>query len=190
LRHTFWILVLITGHAYAQVLQIDQDGSTHRVGPGWTEHADVDSQADRYAPAVQDAARKYNLSPLLLDTLAREESGYDPTALSPAGAIGIMQLMPATARELHVDPWDPTQNIFGGAAYLRQQIDHFNGNLEMALAAYNAGSARVIRFTGVPPYPQTRRYVGRALDRLAGWSLQSLPLPDADRPSNRSGANP
>jgi soluble lytic murein transglycosylase-like protein len=185
-----WILALLAGPAYAQVLQVSADGTAHAVGPGWTAPGDSDSQAKRYARAVQDAAQRYELSPLLLDTVAREESGYDPTAVSASGAIGIMQLMPDTAHELQVDPWDPVQNIFGGAAYLRRQIDRFNGNLELALAAYNAGSGRVIRFTGVPPYSQTRRYVGRNLDRLAKWSLQSVPLPDVELASNRSGATP
>src|SRR5262249_42856509 len=108
---------------------------------------------------------------LLLDAVAREESAYDPRAVSPTGAIGIMQLMPATARELHVDPWDPVQNIFGGAAYLRQQIDRFGGNLELALAAYNAGSGHILRYKGLPPYAETRRYIDRNLDRLANLSL-------------------
>jgi soluble lytic murein transglycosylase-like protein len=177
------VILLLAAQAHAQVLQVDTDGTARAVGPGWATPVGQESLAKRYAQVVQDAAQKYELSPLLLDTVAREESGYVSTALSPAGAIGIMQLMPATARELGVDPWDPVQNIFGGAAYLRQQIDRFEGNLDLALAAYNAGSERVIHFGGVPPFSQTRRYVGKNLDRLATWSLGSAPLPDLTSPS-------
>jgi soluble lytic murein transglycosylase-like protein len=177
------LLLAAQVHAHAQVLQVDVDGTARAVGPGWTTPVEQDSLAKRYAPVVQDAARKYELSPLLLDSVAREESGYVSTALSPSGAIGIMQLLPATARELGVDPWDPVQNIFGGAAYLRQQLDRFKGNLDLALAAYNAGGERVIRFAGVPPYSQTRRYVAKNLDRLATWSLGSSPLPNLTSPS-------
>jgi soluble lytic murein transglycosylase-like protein len=121
--------------------------------------------------AFEAAARRHDLSVDLLLAVARAESNCRADAVSPAGAIGIMQLMPDTARELGVDPRDPSQNIDGGAAYLRRQIDSFGGRLDLALAAYNAGPAPVARRDAVPPYAETRRYVGRNLDMLADRSL-------------------
>jgi soluble lytic murein transglycosylase-like protein len=124
-----------------------------------------------YRSAVEAAAARYDLSPAFLDAVARAESGYDPDAVSPAGAIGVMQLMPKTARDLGVDPRDPAQNILGGAAYLRLLLDRFNGDIDKTLAAYNAGPGSVDRYAGVPPYRETRAYVAANLDRLAARSL-------------------
>lgn len=118
-------------------------------------------------PAVLAAAKKYDLSPLLIDAVARQESGYRVNAVSPVGAIGVMQLMPGTARMLGVNPRDPHANIDGGARYLRQLIDRFGGNVAMALAAYNAGPARVERARGVPRIAETQKYVTRILANLA-----------------------
>jgi soluble lytic murein transglycosylase len=88
------------------------------------------------------------------------ESGYDPEALSTKGAVGLMQLMPETARELAVaDPWDPEQNVRGGVAYLKRMLDLFTGDLDFALAAYNAGPNAVLAHAGVPPFEETRHYV-------------------------------
>lgn len=124
-----------------------------------------------YRTAIAAAAARYDLSPAFLDAVARAESGYNPAAVSPAGAIGVMQLMPQTARALGVDPRDPEQNILGGAAYLRLLLDRFGGDIDKALAAYNAGPGSVERYAGVPPYRETRAYVAANLDRLAGASL-------------------
>jgi soluble lytic murein transglycosylase-like protein len=112
---------------------------------------------------VEEAARRYGLDPALVDAVVRTESGYDPSATSPAGAMGLMQLMPATARALGVaDPYDPVQNVHGGVRYLRGLVDRF-GDVTLALAAYNAGPGAVARHGGVPPYPETRAYVERVL---------------------------
>lgn len=115
---------------------------------------------------IQSAARRYGLDPALLRAVIEQESGFNPKAISAAGALGLMQLMPGTARDLGVtDPFDPAQNIDAGARYLRQQIDSF-GSLPLALAAYNAGPGAVRRYGGVPPYAETRTYVERILDSL------------------------
>ncbi|MGB9791097.1 MAG: lytic transglycosylase domain-containing protein [Thermacetogeniaceae bacterium] len=113
------------------------------------------------------AGRAFGIDPALLKAVARAESGLNPRAVSPAGALGIMQLMPATARALGVkDPFDPLQSIFGGARYLRYLLDRFGGDVRLALAAYNAGPGAVQRWGGVPPYRETREYVERVLGYL------------------------
>lgn len=116
-------------------------------------------------PTIANAARAEGLQPELLAAVAWQESRGRMTALSPKGAIGVMQLMPGTAREIGVNPHDPTENIMGGARYLRRQIDRF-GTVPLALAAYNAGPAAVSRFGGIPPYRETRSYVSSILARL------------------------
>ena len=112
-------------------------------------------------------ARGFGLEPPLLMALVWVESRYCPFVQSPAGAIGLGQLMPATARSLGVDPWNPQANLYGAALYLRQKWEEF-GNWELALAAYNAGSATVRKYGGIPPYPETRAYVRRVLEIYAG----------------------
>ena len=171
-------LVLTAAGARAQVLQVEDDGAVRQIGAGWQAPAPISKAlAGRpYAAAIDAAARAYGLSPDLLDAVARSESGYDAKIVSPAGAIGVMQLMPATAHSLGVDPWDPTQNIMGGAAYLRAQLDRFDGAIDLALAAYNAGGGRVVQYRGVPPFRETQAYVAANLDRLAKQSL-SAPIP-------------
>ena len=121
----------------------------------------------RFDALIRDAAHRFGLSADLIHAVIRAESDYDPTCISPAGAVGLMQLMPNTARALGVsDPYDPAQNILGGVRYLREQLDRF-GDLSLALAAYNAGPGAVTRHGGIPPYRETRLYVRRVLDYLA-----------------------
>lgn len=120
------------------------------------------------ASAMLTAAKKYNLSPLLIDAVARQESGYRINAVSRVGALGVMQLMPGTARMLGVgNPLDPHANIDGGARYLRRLLDRFDGNLAFALAAYNAGPGRVERARGIPRIAETQNYVTKILARLS-----------------------
>lgn len=110
------------------------------------------------------AASRFGVRVELLKAVARAESGFNPRAVSKAGAQGIMQLMPGTARALGVrNPFDPVENIFAGAAYLRSLLDRFGGNEVLALAGYNAGPGAVERAGGVPPYPETEAYVKRVL---------------------------
>lgn len=120
----------------------------------------------RYAPIIDAAAKQYGISPSLVDAVMWQESRYNPKAVSSAGAIGLMQLMPDTARHLGVNPYDPWQNVFGGAAYLRRQLDRFNNNVPFALAAYNAGPEAVAKHGGIPPYAETRNYVRTITRRL------------------------
>ncbi len=113
-----------------------------------------------YNDAIAEAAALYKLDPNLIRAIIRAESAFNPFAVSRAGAQGLMQLMPEVAEELSVlDPFDPRQNIFGGARYLRQLLDRNAGNLDLAVASYNAGPGAVDRYKGIPPYRETRDYV-------------------------------
>lgn len=111
---------------------------------------------------IYAASQKYGIDPNLLMSVAQQESGLNQSAVSPAGAIGVMQLMPETARELGVDPYDVAQNIEGGAKYLRQLLDRFNST-RLALAAYNAGPGAVEQAGGIPNYPETQNYVANVI---------------------------
>ncbi len=113
-------------------------------------------------PLAESAARKYGVPEDLFKRLVQQESGWNPRALSPKGAIGLAQLMPATARRLGVNPHDAVQNLDGGARYLKQQYTRFR-SWRLALAAYNAGPEAVERHNGVPPYAETRDYVRKIL---------------------------
>jgi soluble lytic murein transglycosylase-like protein len=119
-----------------------------------------------WAGAIAGAATAAGIDPALLGAVVWAESSFDPQASSPAGARGLAQLMPGTARELGVDIDDPAANLAGGARYLRAQLDRF-GDVELALAAYNAGPGRVAQAGGVPAIAETRAYVPRVLDYFA-----------------------
>jgi hypothetical protein len=113
-----------------------------------------------YNATIAEAANLYRLDPNLIRAIIRAESAFNPFAVSRAGAQGLMQLMPAVSEELSVlDPFDPRQNIFGGARYLRWLLDRNDGNLDLAVASYNAGPGAVERYNGIPPYRETQDYV-------------------------------
>lgn len=109
---------------------------------------------------IADASRRHGVDPRLVTAIAARESAYDPAAVSAVGAGGVMQLMPATARYIGVNNvYDARENVFGGVHYLRTLLDTFHGDLDLTLAAYNAGPGAVQRYNGVPPYRETRDYV-------------------------------
>jgi soluble lytic murein transglycosylase-like protein len=112
---------------------------------------------------VDAAARKTAIPQKLLHSVVAAESAYRADAVSPKGAIGLMQLMPATAAQYGADPMDPAQNVEAGTAYLRDLLLKYNGDVASALAAYNAGPGAVDRYHGVPPYSETRSYVGKII---------------------------
>jgi soluble lytic murein transglycosylase-like protein len=121
-------------------------------------------RVSRYDPYIRQAAVLYQIPEELIRAVIKVESDFDPRAVSPKDARGLMQLVPATAQRMLVtDPFDPRQNIFGGTRYLRVLANLFNGDLELTVAAYNAGEGAVIRHGGIPPYPETQDYVVRVL---------------------------
>jgi soluble lytic murein transglycosylase-like protein len=173
----------IAATAQAQVIEIGPAGVTTVNGPAVVTpegaapivapRAPSKSQQrqNAAAPLIKQAGDQVELSPRLLEAIAYVESRFNQHAVSPAGAIGVMQLMPGTAAELGVDPHNPEGNIRGGADYLRKMVTMFGNNVELAVAAYNAGPSAVIRHGGVPPYKETRAYVAAVMDYLARTSL-------------------
>jgi hypothetical protein len=125
----------------------------------------------RLAAAISDAARASDLSASLITAIAWRESNFRAQAVSRAGALGEMQLLPATARRLGVDPRISRQNVAGGAAYIRALLTRYDGDLIKTLAAYNAGPGAVDRYGGAPPFKETQAYVASVLDRLSDESL-------------------
>jgi soluble lytic murein transglycosylase-like protein len=126
------------------------------------------ARRNRYAPIIDAEAARQGIDPNLVHAVIRAESAYRPSARSHAGACGLMQLMPATAKRFGVrDIWDPAQNIRGGVAYLRFLVDRFDGDIHLVLAAYNAGEGAVEKHGNrIPPYRETRAYVRRVLEYL------------------------
>jgi soluble lytic murein transglycosylase-like protein len=157
---------------------IDQPTAVYQVegAPRYVSTTPVESTSTRelYDPYVLEYSNQHSLRPELVRAVIQVESGYNPRALSPKGAMGLMQLMPDTARMLGVQrPYDPEQNIRGGTRYLRLLLDKYEGNEELALAAYNAGSGAVDRYgKRIPPYRETRDYV-RKVGSKAGESPYS-----------------
>jgi soluble lytic murein transglycosylase-like protein len=121
-----------------------------------------------YDDIIGEAALKYRLDPRMIKAVMQTESAFNAMAVSPVGAIGLMQLMPEVAEELGAqDPLDPRQNIMAGARYLRQLLDSHRGNVRLALASYNAGPGNVAKYRAVPPFKETRDYVKRVTALLA-----------------------
>lgn len=123
-----------------------------------------DGFINKYGSIINQASKKFSLEPSFVKAVIKAESGFDHKAVSSKGAQGLMQLMPDTANEMAVDdPYNPQQNIFGGARYLSKLMERFNNNMEFALAAYNAGPERVDEYNGIPPFKETRKFVKRVL---------------------------
>jgi len=138
-----------------------QTASYQRLNVGFTQ-ADIDG-------AINDAAARHNVDPNLVRSVIKVESNFNPNAVSRKGAMGLMQLMPATARSLNVsNPFDPQQNVDAGVRHLRKLLDSYGGDVRLSLAAYNAGAGAVARSAGVPRFGETRNYVRRITQLYAG----------------------
>ncbi|MGQ9920976.1 MAG: lytic transglycosylase domain-containing protein [Desulfobacca sp.] len=141
-------------------------------------------------PLIDQVAQAYGVDAKLIRLVMRQESGFNPTAVSPKGALGLMQLMPGTATLLGVqDPFNPVQNIEAGVRYLKQCLERFQNNLPLALAAYNAGPENVAKYQGVPPFAETQEYVARIMQEYTGQPVilpAALDLPASpDRQASR-----
>jgi len=140
-----------------------------------------------FDPFIESVAEEFGLSVELIKSVALVESGFDPGALSPKGAQGLMQLMPGTAAQYGVrDAFDPRENLRAGARHLRSLLDEFDGDLTLALAAYNAGSGAVRRHGGVPAYPETRAYVRKVRASMGRESRARIPPPPPVRMERRA----
>jgi hypothetical protein len=137
----------------------------HILAKDFQEHETCEPLALHYKRIIDIRARDYSLEPSLVSALITIESNWNPQAISRSGAIGLMQLMPATAREMGVhDPFNPTENIEGGMRYLSYLMEKFDGNVTLAVAAYNAGPRRIQKYRDIPPIRETQRYVRRVLN--------------------------
>lgn len=195
-------MVVAAAPARADVMQIDANGARWIAGAQVAVAADPAPVADSielaadyavphqayadperhaalvpltYSAKVRELAARFDLSPALIEALVWQESRWRANAVSHAGARGLAQLMPGTARDLGVNADDPFDNLEGGARYLREQLDRFGGDLERALAAYNAGPGRVERAGGIPRIRETQLYVSAIMGRLASHSRPDTP---------------
>lgn len=171
----------IPGHAAADVYSyVEPDGTIaftnvptdprYRKILGDAEKSRPRLRAVDFERSISRHSLRYQLDPALLRAVIKAESDFDPSAVSKAGAIGLMQLMPQTAARLAVrNSYDPEDNIAGGARYLRELLDRFGGSLPLALAAYNAGEQIVERYRALPPIEETRRYVSKVLRYYHGY---------------------
>ncbi len=186
--------MVLPGTARADVMQIGAGGHEWIAGgpvaavpptsdmPGQVEDAPLEVDASLHPQSITQAldaagptrwrdrvavlAAKYDISPALLEAVVWQESRWNERAVSPVGARGLAQLMPGTAAQMGVNSADPNANLEGGARYLRMQLDAFGGNIEKALAAYNAGPARVLKAGGIPNIRETKAYVAAIMARL------------------------
>ncbi len=193
LSATLGLAMVFPSHAPAEIYKyVDKDGVVHvtnvpdskynlvlkeewvrfRLGPNFEE----------YDPAIRKAAERYGVDRALVKAVIKAESNFNSKVVSRAGARGLMQLMPGTARALGVgDSFRPEDNIQGGVRYLRYLLDLFEGNLHLALAGYNAGENAVLRHNGIPPYPETRTYIQRVLRYFQDYRKDPIIGPIGDQ---------
>ncbi len=145
---------------------VKDSAKTQPIGSGRTYHP------DRWDTYIGEAGLRYSVDPALVKAIIRAESNFNPYAVSPKGAEGLMQLMPATANMVQVaDSFNPADNISGGVRYFRYLLDKFEGDVTLSLAAYNAGEANVRKYGGIPPFKETQQYVRRVLSHYEKYTV-------------------
>jgi len=171
-------------------LVVDDEGRTVYINAdqAYLRPVEARARAIRTPEAIREVigrtSSQFNVDPKLVDAMVRVESGYDPKALSPKGAQGLMQLIPATAVRFGVqDPFDPAENVRGGVSYLNELLTQFNGSVPLTLAAYNAGEGAVERYGGIPPYAETQNYVRK----VTGLYPAGGPAAGTTAPGARAG---
>ncbi len=148
-------------------------GAPYSVLGGLRRRGDGQLFPERFAPLIEGACKEHGVDAALVRALIHTESAFNPRAVSPKGAQGLMQLMPQVARLLGVsNPFDPKQNIYGGTRHLALLIRKYDGNLKFALAAYNAGEGAVEEYGGIPPYPETQEYVRRVMSLMTRYNVR------------------
>ena len=189
-----WTFFAFTGDAFGDTIYrfVDRDGAIHfsnaptdprykkfresRSTNRFKQPVPSDAFQESLAQTITQAASRHRLDPALVRAIIKAESAFDPRAVSPKGAVGLMQLIPETASSLNVsNPYDPEQNISGGVRHLRYLLDRFGGDVRLALAAYNAGELRVLRESRIPPISETREYVQRVLRFYKEFSRENEP---------------
>ena len=193
---------LLAAAAFAGVKSYSPHGSSWRMPTETQSESTVDVQEEDFRlptydkealePYIQEAAAMHGVNPDLVRAVVQTESQFNPLAVSPVGAKGLMQLMPSTAKHMGLeDPFDPRQNVLSGTKYLSLMLDRFNGNTALALAGYNAGPGNVRRYRGVPPFGETRGYVKKIQSLVAGsdaaFSIPTPPRPKVRKASMRAG---
>ncbi len=170
------LMLALSSAAHADVIEISANGDVLQLsGPATPAETPRTTVPSALTPDLDRAGESAALNGRLIEAVAWTESRFNQNARSPAGAVGIMQLMPGTAAELGVDASDTHENLRGGATYLRRMLNQFDGDITLALAAYNAGPDAVRRYGGVPPFPETQAYVAAVLGYLANTAEEETP---------------
>jgi soluble lytic murein transglycosylase-like protein len=167
--------LVVRGSKKSKAKASGQTKSSGTKSPSGSRHKNP-ARYSRYNSLIGEAARLYQLPESFIRAVMRVESDFNPSVVSRAGAMGLMQLMPKTARSMGVsNPFDPRQNIHGGARFLRILANRFRGDLVLTVAAYNAGQGAVEKYNGIPPYKETQRYVRRVLKHYYAYRAESTP---------------
>ena len=171
------VLSLLSGGRMLMRPTVETSTDGFRIAPDATDVTTNETNPSRFDAIIEEAAALYGVNSALVKAVIQAESRFNPLAVSPVGAKGLMQLMPMIAKEYGaLDPLDAKQNIFAGVKYLSNLLDRYNGNVSLALAGYNAGPTAVKRFKGIPPYRETRGYV-RKIQNLIAEGVRNPAVP-------------